>query len=164
MGPARLQNLRLRAAQCATSFDIRDGTQLATCAAMPILTSRDLEVWKQGIELVEECYRLTASFPRSERFGLTSQIRRAAVSIPANVAEGQCRRETKPYRHHVSIAIGSHGELETYFELSVRLGFLSRADSSRLMKRCDSVGRRLSGLHRALKRRIERTRGEALDP
>jgi four helix bundle protein len=128
---------------------------------MPILTYRDLEVWKQGMELVEECYKLTASFPRSELFGLTSQIRRAAVAIPANVAEGQCRRETKPYRHHVSIAIGSHGELETYFELSVRLGLLSRADCTRVMKRCDSVGRLLSGLHRALKRRIEGTKGES---
>jgi len=122
---------------------------------VPILTYRDLDVWKQGMELVEECYKLTAGFPRSERFGLTSQMRRAAVSIPANVAEGQCRRETKPYRHHVSIAIGSHGALETYFELSVRLGFLSRAECTRVMKRCDSVGRLLSGLHRALKRRIE---------
>ena len=127
---------------------------------MPILTYRDLEVWKQGIPLVEECYKLTAHFPRSESFGLTTQIRRAAVSIPANVAEGQCRRETKPYRHHVSIAIGSHGELETYFELSVRLGFLSRAECGTIMRRCDSVGRLLSGLHRALKRRIEGTKSE----
>jgi four helix bundle protein len=128
---------------------------------MPILTYRDLDVWKQGMELVEECYKLTASFPRSELFGLTAQMRRAAVSIPANVAEGQCRRETKPYRHHVSIAIGSHGELEKYFELSVRLGFLSREECNRAMKRCDSVGRLLSGLHRALKRRIERTKSES---
>jgi four helix bundle protein len=128
---------------------------------MPILTYRDLEAWKQGMELVEECYKLTASFPRSEMFGLTSQIRRAAVSIPANVSEGQCRRETKPYRHHVSIAIGSHGELETCFELSVRLGLFSRAEFTHVMTRCDSVGRLLSGLHRALKRRIERTKTES---
>jgi four helix bundle protein len=124
---------------------------------MPILTYRDLEVWKQGMELVEDCYRLTASFPKSELFGLSTQMRRAAVSIPANVAEGHCRRETKPYRHHVSIAIGSHGELETYFELAVRLGFLSRSECMRVMKHCDAVGRLLSGLHRALKRRLERT-------
>jgi four helix bundle protein len=128
---------------------------------MSILTYRDLDVWKQAMELVEESYKLTGSFPRSELFGLTSQIRRAAVSIPGNVAEGQCRRETKPYRHHVSIAIGSHGELETYFELSVRLGLLSRAECTRMMMRCDSVGRLLSGLHRALKRRLERTKGES---
>src|SRR5580765_1526558 len=128
---------------------------------MPTFTYRNLIVWKQGIELVTQCYSLTERFPRSELYGLTNQLRRAAVSIPANVAEGHCRRETKPFRHHVSIAIGSHGELETYFELSVRLGFLSREECNRAMKRCDSVGRLLSGLHRALKRRIERTKSES---
>ena len=121
---------------------------------MPIFTYRNLIVWKQGIELVVECYRLTAKFPKSELFGLTSQIRRAAVSIPANVAEGHCRRETKPFRHHVSIAIGSHGELETYFELALRLGLLSSAECARVMTLADSVGRMLNGLHRSLKNRL----------
>jgi four helix bundle protein len=121
---------------------------------MPIFTYRNLIVWQQGLTLVEECYRLTAAFPKSELYGLTSQLRRAAVSIPANVAEGQSRRETKPYRHHVSIAIGSHGELETLIELACRLGFLSVSDKTRVMKLCDSVGRLLSGLHRSLKQKI----------
>jgi four helix bundle protein len=121
---------------------------------MPTFTYRNLIVWKQGIELVAECYTLTDRFPRSELYGLTNQLRRAAVSIPANVAEGHCRRETKPFRHHVSIAIGSHGELETYFELAVRLGFLSAADQNHLLELSDSVGRLLHGLHRSLKRRI----------
>ena len=121
---------------------------------MPTFTYRDRIVWKQGMALVEECYRLTATFPKTELYGLTSQLRRAAVSIPASVAEGHSRRETKPYRHHVSIAIGSHGELETYFELATRLGFLTQADKTRLMLQCDSVGRLLSGLHRSLKRKI----------
>jgi four helix bundle protein len=119
--------------------------------AVPIFTYRDLVVWQQGRTLVEECYRLTTAFPKSESYGLTSQLRRAAVSIPANVAEGHCRRETKPYRHHVSIAIGSHGELETLIELACRLGFLSVSDKTRAMTLCDSVGRLLSGLHRSLK-------------
>jgi len=101
---------------------------------MPTFTYRNLIVWKQGIELVTECYSLTERFPRSELYGLTNQLRRAAVSIPANIAEGHCRRETKPFRHHVSIAIGSHGELETYFELAVRLGFLSAADKTRILE------------------------------
>ena len=121
---------------------------------MPTFTYRDLIVWKQGLTLVEECYRLTAAFPRSELYGLTNQLRRAAISIPANVAEGHCRRETKPYRHHVSIAIGSHGELETYLELACRLGFLSVPEKTRVMTLCDSVGRLLSGLHRSLKAKI----------
>ena len=122
--------------------------------AMPMFTYRDLVVWQQGLTLVEECYRLTRAFPKSELFGLTSQLRRAAVSIPANVAEGHCRRETKPYGHHVSIAIGSHGELETLIELACRLGFLSASDKAGVMKLADSVGRLLSGLHRSLKRKI----------
>ena len=121
---------------------------------MSIFTYRDLLVWQQGLTLVDECYSLTATFPKSEFYGLTSQLRRAAVSIPANVAEGHCRRETKPYRHHVSIAIGSHGELETLIELACRLSFLSVSDKTRVMKLCDSVGRLLSGLHRSLKRKI----------
>jgi four helix bundle protein len=126
---------------------------------MPTFIYRNLIVWKQGIELVEECYKLTERFPRSEAYGLTSQLRRATVSIPANIAEGHCRRETKPYRHHVSIAIGSHGELETCFELACRLGFLSEADKQRVMMLSDSVGRLLHGLHRSLTRKIkEQTR------
>src|ERR1043166_1925133 len=121
---------------------------------MSIFTYRNLIVWKQGIELVEECYKLTRRFPDAEIYGLTSQIRRAAVSIPANVAEGHCRRETKPFRHHVSIAIGSQGELETYFEIALRLGFLSGPEKARVEQLSDSVGRLLNGLHRSLKRRL----------
>ena len=90
----------------------------------PPFTYRDLDVWKSGMTLVEQCYRNTASFPQSELYGLTSQLRRAAVSIPANVAEGHCRGTTKAYANHVNIARGSHGELETCIELAFRLGLL----------------------------------------
>jgi four helix bundle protein len=120
------------------------------CSARDMFTYRDLETWQKGMDLVEECYRVTASFPRSELYGLTSQVRRAAVSIPANIAEGHCRRTTGPYVNHVSIAIGSPGELETCIELAFRLGFLSRAESPKLQATCDSVGRLLNGLHRSL--------------
>jgi len=130
---------------------------------MPTFTHRNLIVWKQGIELVTECYSLTERFPRSELYGLTNQLRRAAVSIPANVAEGHCRRETKPFPHHVSIAIGSHGELEGYFELAVRLGFLSAADKTRILELSDSVGRLLHGLQRSLRQRIAK-RSSSLQP
>jgi len=74
----------------------------------------------------------------------------AAISIPANLAEGHCRRTTKAYANHVSIAIGSHGELETYLELSCRLGFLSVEDRARILAISDSVGRLLNGLYRVL--------------
>jgi four helix bundle protein len=117
-------------------------------------TYRDLDVWKQGMDLVEESYRATASFPKSELYGLTSQLRRAAVSIPANVAEGHSHKSTRVYLNHLSIAIGSHSELETCIELGFRLGFLASGDRNRVMTTCDSVGRLLSGLYRALARKI----------
>ena len=88
-------------------------------------TYRDLEAWQRGMDLVECCYRISADFPKAELYGLTSQIRRAAVSIPSNVAEGRCRKSTAVFANHVDIALGSHGELETCLELAERLGFLS---------------------------------------
>lgn len=106
------------------------------------------------MDLVEQCYRSTAAFPKSEVYGLTSQIRRAAVSIPSNVAEGHCRRSTKAYANHVSIALGSHGELETCLELAARLGFLATPEQTRMLAMTDSVGRLLSGLHQALERKL----------
>jgi four helix bundle protein len=115
---------------------------------------RDLEAWQLGMKLVEQCYRVTAAFPRSELYGLTSQLRRSALSIPSNLAEGHCRRSTKAYLNHISIALGSLGELETCLEISVRLGFLSTESQKPLRELNDSVGRLLSGLHRALRRKI----------
>jgi four helix bundle protein len=120
---------------------------------------KDLDAWKQAMDLVEHCYRLSKRFPRDERFGLTSQLRRAAVSIPSNVAEGHCRRKTPVYVHHVSIALGSHGELKTLIEIACRLGFLTSRDRHDLQDRSDSVGRLLSGLFRSLEEK--RTRGDA---
>jgi four helix bundle protein len=114
---------------------------------------RDLEAWQQGMDLVEACYRLTTSFPRAEIYGLTSQIRSAAVSIPSNLAEGHSRRSTGAYVNHVSIALGSHGELETCIEIAVRLGFLPAAGVTGVVAQCDSVGRLLYGLHKSLVRK-----------
>jgi len=119
-----------------------------------MFTFRDLEVWQQGMDLVERCYDVTRSFPSSERYGLASQLRRAAVSIPANVAEGHGRRSTRAFRNHVSIAIGSHAEMATYIELAVRLGFLNAAATGQLLERSNSVGRLLHGLYRAIARKI----------
>ena len=119
-------------------------------------TYRDLDTWKFAMDLVEQCYRASASFPQEERYGLTSQLRRAAVSIPSNVAEGYCRRTTKVYANHVSIALGSHGELETCIELGSRLGFMSSTDRTGLQDQCDVVGRLLSGLYRSLEEKINR--------
>jgi four helix bundle protein len=106
------------------------------------------------MDFVEHCYRATAVFPRAELYGLTSQIRRAAVSIPSNLAEGDRRGTTPAYLNHVRIALGSHGELETCLELACRLGFLPSADIKALSARLESIGRLLNGLHRSLERKL----------
>jgi four helix bundle protein len=118
-------------------------------------TYRDLEVWQVGMTLVEKIYAATKSFPPDERFGLTSQLRRAAVSIPTNVAEGACRRTTPAYINHVSIALGSHGEIETCIEVSLRLRYLSVKARDEVMVVCDSTGRLLNGLMHSLEARLE---------
>jgi len=110
------------------------------------------------MDLVEECYKGTSSFSRSELYGLTGQLRRASVSIPANVAEGHARKSTRAYKNHVSIAIGSHAEFTTCIEVAIRLGFLSRPDRDQLMKLADSVGRLLHGLYRALEQKVAERR------
>jgi four helix bundle protein len=115
---------------------------------------KELQAWQRAMTLVEEIYRVTKTFPSDERFGLISQIRRAAVSIPSNVAEEYCRRRTKPYAHHVTIALGSHAELETCLDVAHRLGYPSTSEVNRLSETIDVVGRLLSGLHRALERKV----------
>ena len=115
---------------------------------------RDLETWQEAMLLVEECYKATASFPRSEQYGLTSQIRRAACSIPSNVAEGHSRKSTKVFANHVDIALGSHAEFETCLEIARRLGFVAEDDRRKLSGRCDSVGRLLNGLYHSLERKL----------
>jgi four helix bundle protein len=115
---------------------------------------RTLETWQEAMVFVEDCYKATAKFPREEIYGLTSQLRRAAISIPSNVAEGYCRRGDKVYLHHVSIALGSHGEVETLVELAGRLGFLELTERRHLEQRAATVGRLLSGLYRSVREKI----------
>ena len=106
------------------------------------------------MDCVEQCYQITASFPREETYGLTSQLRRAAVSIPSNVAEGYCRHKTKVYAHHVSIALGSHAELETCIEIAQRLKYLTNDAALTLEQHVASVGRLLNALYNALDRKL----------
>lgn len=94
---------------------------------MPGNTYLDLDVWKEGIELSIEIYELTKKFPSDERFGLVSQMRRSAVSIPCNIAEGRRRRGEKEFRNFLHIAYGSGAELETQIIIARRLGYI-RAD------------------------------------
>jgi four helix bundle protein len=113
-----------------------------------IRSYRDLRVWQQAMDLAVECYRLTREFPRDELFGLTSQIRRAASSIAANIAEGYGRDSTKAYVNHLRIAQGSLKEVETHLLLSERVGLVSAASISDALARSEAIGKMLGSLIR----------------
>lgn len=100
--------------------------------------------------LVEEVYKLSARFPSEERFGLTSQIRRAAVSIPSNIGEGKRRKRQRAFLNHLDIALGSQGELEVQLEIALRLGFVARKHVGPVMNLVAEVGRMLNGLIESL--------------
>ena len=110
---------------------------------------KKLDVWNKAIKLVTKIYKITESYPESEKFGLVSQIRRAAVSIPSNIAEGAARKGTKEFQQFLSIAQGSAAELETQLIISAELGFL-KEDSS-IFDELEDISRMLLGLSRSLK-------------
>lgn len=107
---------------------------------------RDLIVWQHGIDLAERVYMLTRGYPRDELFGLTSQTRRAAVSIPANIAEGYGRGTQAAYANFLRIARGSLRELETHLILATRVGILAAPDADELLDQSDQLGRMLHTL------------------
>ena len=111
---------------------------------------RELEVWKKAMDLVVAPYGLTAEFPAQERYGLASQMQRAAVSIPANIAEGYGRVHRGDYLHHLSIARGSLAELETHIALAVRLEFADRQKAASVWNMTQEVGKMLSSMIRTL--------------
>src|SRR5204863_9194056 len=117
---------------------------------MQIRSFRDLRVWQAGIELVQIVYALTSKFPRSEVYGLASQMQRAAVSVPSNIAEGHARESTKEYLQHLSIAQASLAELETQLEIAKLLNYISDANASQMIERISSLGRQLFALRNAL--------------
>jgi four helix bundle protein len=117
-----------------------------------VVSFRDLDVWREAMEVVVVCYRLTTPFPKSETYGLASQIQRAAVSIVANIAEGH-PRPTNVFRHHVRIALGSQAELETLLELAGRLGLAAAPEIAPLSTQLDRIGRMLHRLASSLERR-----------
>jgi four helix bundle protein len=112
-----------------------------------------LEVWKRAVDFVVRVYKITESFPREEKFGLTSQIRRAAVSVPANIAEGAARQSPKEFSHFLSNAQGSASELATEMLLACRLGYLSEHDYCVSSGELDVIGRMIFGLSRSIKHR-----------
>ena len=115
-----------------------------------IKSFRDLDVWQQAMQLVEDVYAVTRLLPCEERFGLSMQMRRTAVSIPSNVAEGYCRWRRQAYANHVSIALGSQGEMETQLDLAVRLKYLTATQADPIVQRAMNVGKMLNRLLRSL--------------
>lgn len=114
-----------------------------------------LDVWCRSMDFVVAVYRLTDSFPREEKFGLTSQLRRAVVSIPANIAEGAARKSPKEFLHFLSIAQGSASEVATELTIANRLGFCDADSHSQLHESLDDIGRMIIGLSKHLKRNLD---------
>ena len=117
---------------------------------MSIQSYRDLKVWQEAMNLAADCYVATREFPKSETYGMTSQIRRAAASIPANIAEGYGRRTRGEYIQFLYIAQGSLKELETHWLLSQRIQLADPGAVAPILSRCASIGKLLSALIRSL--------------
>jgi four helix bundle protein len=119
-------------------------------AEVKIKSHRDLIVWRKAMDLVVLVYKATESFPKHELYGLTNQIRRAASSVPANIAEGQGRRSKTEFRQFLGNARGSLLELDTHLELALRLNYLTASQYDRIHRDLEEVGRILNGLLRSL--------------
>jgi four helix bundle protein len=111
---------------------------------------RDLRVWKDGMDLVEQVYRLTRDFPKQELYGVTNQLRRAAVSIPSNIAEGQARTHVKEYLQFLSTAKGSLAEVQTQLEIGARLEYLTPKQLEQVLQQADVLSRQLHALRNVL--------------
>ena len=112
---------------------------------------QQLIVWQRAMELVEAVYRATSDFPKHESFCLTAQVRRAAVSVPSNIAEGQGRGAGKEFGHHLRISNGSRQELETQLMIAQRLGYLTTDSLTDVLTTSAEVGRLLAGLMRSIR-------------
>lgn len=113
---------------------------------MKLTSYKDLKVWQKSVELAVDVYTVTKTFPKEELYGLTSQIRRAAFAIPANIAEGYARRHLAEYRQFLRIAFSSGAELETHFLIAYKVHLLRKQDFDRLSSNLSEVMRMLNGL------------------
>ena len=144
MRTAHLLGTTIHAASCVEALSVS------------IISYRDLRVWRESVELAVQVYDVCNRLPTAERYGLASQIKRSAVSIPANIAEGCARHHTGEFTHHVSIAKGSLAELETLLILARELNFLPPSDTGPLLARTDQLSRMLTGLRQKLMQRARR--------
>lgn len=116
-----------------------------------MVSYKELIVWQKSIGLVTDLYKLTVSFPKEEIYGLVSQIRRAAVSIPSNIAEGKCRGSKKDFRQFLRIAYGSGAELETQLLIAEKLSFGQKIDYTEINQQLDEIMRMLNTIIMKLK-------------
>ena len=117
---------------------------------MPVQSYRDLIAWQKAMDLIVDIYNCTQNFPKSETYGLVSQLRRAAVSVPSNIAEGHARRSTGEFKQFLGHALGSVMEMETQILIGERLGYIDPAKSRDLLARTMEVGKIVNGLLRSL--------------
>jgi four helix bundle protein len=117
---------------------------------MGVRNYRDLIAWQKAMDFVEAVYHLSRDFPADERFALTNQIRRAAISVPSNIAEGEGRFSKPDFSRFLSISLGSLREAETQIEIALRLGYCNRDATTQSMSLADEVGRLIRGLANSL--------------
>ena len=115
-----------------------------------IRSYRDLDIWKASIQLVKDVYKLTEQFPKQEVYGLVSQMRRAAVSIPSNVAEGFRRNHSKEYKQFLYVSLGSCAELETQATIAKELAYIPEAKEAVVLEKSDHISRMISNLLKKL--------------
>jgi len=113
---------------------------------MALKTHKDLKVWQQSKDLVSEVYKMTAAFPKEELYSLTAQIKRSAISIPSNIAEGAARESNKEYIRFLYIALGSLAELDTQLQIAKDLGFIKSDEYKKVSVKLNEIGKMLSGL------------------
>lgn len=116
-----------------------------------VMNYRDLIVWQKAMDLVEMVYLATRQFPKEELYGLTSQVRRSAVSIPSNIAEGQGRKSRAEFLNFLSIANGSRTEMETQIQLAQRLSYVTKKTAQSILDQSEEVSRLLYGLRNSLR-------------
>jgi len=117
---------------------------------MKIKSYKDLNIWKRSIEVVEDMYKITKNFPKEEIYGLASQLRRSAVSIPSNIAEGFARFHNKEYKQFLFISLGSCAELSTQIIIALRLGYLGSKEADQLLNEIDEISKMTMSLIKKL--------------
>jgi four helix bundle protein len=130
------------------------GSEVRGQMGSKIKSYQDLAVWQKAMDLVVMCYQMTTKFPKNEIYGLSSQLQRAAVSVPANIAEGRHRQHSKEFLQHLSIAYGSLAELETHIQIAGRLNYIYEDQINKMLGITAEIGKMLNGLRRSIEKKL----------